>query len=197
MLLGSLILASEQVGPQANTLASRQSSATRQGVHENADSENPCVQFDKLNTLVRDRLIDREMARMRIKELLPRLKAYFYAKGGTDSPKNDWVFPVQGYNQKSIGGVRGNGYVARGYDYFDGNKHLGHPAHDIFIKDENQDGLDDNTHEPVNVLAMKSGVVVATANEWSAGSDDLPACVSATGMRWASAKCVNVALAPE
>lgn len=149
-----------------NTFASN-----RPKVQPNVESENPCLEFDRLNTQVRDGLIDREPARNRIKSLLPRLKAYFYARGGIDSPKDDWVFPVQGYNQSSIGGVEGSGYVSKGYDYFDGNKHLGHPAHDIFINDKNQDGLDDNTHKPVNVLAMKSGVVVATANEWLVGSE--------------------------
>lgn len=171
LLLPIVILACEQSEPQANTSASKQSSTMQPKVHENVDSDNPAIQFDQLNTLVRDGLIDRETARNRIKELLPRLKTYFYAKGGADSPKNDWVFPVQGYNQKSIGGVGGNGYVSKGYDYFDGNKHVGHPAHDIFITDKNQDTIDDNTHAPVNVLAMKSGVVVATANEWAVGSD--------------------------
>jgi peptidoglycan LD-endopeptidase LytH len=171
LLLPILNLACEHSEPQANTLSSNQSSAAHPKGPENVAGENPCVQFDRLNTFVRDGLIDRETARNGIKELLPRLKAYFYANGGTDSPENEWVFPVQGYNQKSIGGVNGNGYIPKGYDYFDGNKHVGHPAHDIFITDKNQDGLDDNTHKPVNVLAMKSGVVVATANEWAVGSD--------------------------
>lgn len=171
LLLPIVNLACVQSEPKANTLPGEQSSTTRPGVHERADGENPCTQFNLLNTLVRDGLIDKETARSRIKELIPRLKAYFYANGGTDSPENDWVFPVQGYHQKSIGGVSGSGYISKGYDYFDGNKHVGHPAHDIFITDKNQDGLDDNTRKTVNVLAMKSVVVVATVNEWEPGSD--------------------------
>ena len=170
LLLPIGILTCEHTQPQANTLTSKQSLTEHPEAHEYVDSENPCIQFDRLNTLVRDGLIDRETARKRIKELLPRLKTYFYAKGGADSPKNDWVFPVHGYNQESIGGVGGNGYASKGYDYFDGNKHVGHPAHDIFITDKNQDTIDDTTHAPVKVLGMKSGVVVATANEWAVGS---------------------------
>jgi len=164
-------LACGQHESKANAVEGKPAASTNPKAPGKTDGENPCLQFDRLNTLIRDGLIDRESARSQIKELLPKVKAYFYANGGVDSPENEWVFPVQGYNQKAIGGVGGNGYISKGYDYFDGNKHAGHPAHDIFITDKNQDGLDDKTHKPVNVLAMKSGVVVATANEWAVGSD--------------------------
>lgn len=164
-------LACEQSGHESNTSANKSSPSKQPKADASVNNENPCTQFDELNTLVRDGLIVRETAGTGIKELLPRLKAYFYANGGQDVPQDDWVFPVLGYNQRSIGGVGGNGYVPRGYDYFDGNRHGGHPAHDIFIVDKNQDELDDNTKSSVEVLAMKSGVVVATASEWSVRSD--------------------------
>src|SRR5215213_7551356 len=60
-------------------------------------TENPCLQFDKLNTLVRDGLIARETARLKIKELLPKIRDYFYANGGTDSAPDAWLFPIEGY----------------------------------------------------------------------------------------------------
>lgn len=170
LLLLIVNLACGQSEIQSNTAASKRSISSQPKADVNVDNENPCIQFDRLNTLVRDGLVARETARTRIIELLPRLKAYFYAKGGVDAPQDDWVFPVQGYNQRSIGGASGNGYIAKGYDYFDGNGHGGHPAHDIFIIDNNQDELDDNTQKPVDVLATKSGVVVATAREWAVGS---------------------------
>ena len=134
------------------------------------DDENPGGQFDKLNTLIRDGAIEREVARARIIELLPKLREYFRAQGGTTSAPDEWVFPLAGYNHKAIGGINGSGYVAKGYNYFDGNKHGGHPAHDIFISDKNQDEMDDATGRPVDVLAMRSGVVVAAAKDWSPGS---------------------------
>lgn len=171
LLLLVVNLACEQSGPESNTSAIRSSPSEQLKADASVDNGGPCIQFDELNTLVRDGLIARETARIRIKELLPRLKAYFYAGSGLDAPQDDWVFPVLGYNQRSIGGVGGNGYVPGGYDYFDGNRHGGHPAHDIFIVDKNQDDLDDNTKRTVEVLAMKSGVVVATAKEWSVRSD--------------------------
>jgi murein DD-endopeptidase MepM/ murein hydrolase activator NlpD len=171
LLLPILNLAFGPSEPNVNTLANEQLSATHPGVYEGVDDEDPSIEFDRLNTLVRDGLIDRKRARSRISELIPRLRAYFYAKGGIDTPESDCVFPVQGYNRESIGGVNGSGYISKGYDYFDGNQHAGHPAHDIFITDKNRDGLDDNTRARVNVLAMKSGVVVATAKEWAVGSE--------------------------
>ncbi len=171
LLLLVVNLACDQSGPESNTSAIKSSPSNQPRADASVDNESPCMQFDKLNTLVRDGLIARETARAGIKELLPRLKAYYYANGGLDAPRDDWVFPVLGYNQRSIGGVGGNGYVPGGYDYFDGNRHGGHPAHDIFILDKNQDELDDNTKRTVEVLAMKSGVVVAAAKEWSVQSD--------------------------
>ncbi len=78
---------------------------------------------------------------------------------------------MQGYTSASIGGVNGSGYQPNGYDYFDGNKHGGHPAQDIFIVDKNQDNLDDYTKEPVNILSVSNGVVIACESEWEITSD--------------------------
>jgi hypothetical protein len=82
-----------------------------------------------------------------------------------------WVFPLEGYNYRAAGGTNGNGYNDKGFNYTDGNKHGAHPAHDIFINDKNQDCIDDKTQQPVNVLAIASGIVVACTNEWDATSD--------------------------
>ncbi|HZS47733.1 MAG TPA: M23 family metallopeptidase, partial [Blastocatellia bacterium] len=103
--------------------------------------------------------------------LVPQLRDYFYAHGGTDNQSGKWTFPLDGYGPRSIGGTSGSGYIIKGYDYFDGNKHAGHPAHDIFINDKNQDTLDDCTKKPVNVLSVSNGVVVARETEWQPDSD--------------------------
>ena len=58
----------------------------------------------------------------------------------------------------------------KGYSFFDGNRHGGHPAHDIFISDRNQDCIDDRTGKPVYVLAMLDGIVLSTYKEWQIGS---------------------------
>jgi murein DD-endopeptidase MepM/ murein hydrolase activator NlpD len=57
-----------------------------------------------------------------------------------------------------------------GYDFFDGNQHRGHPGHDIFIRDKNQDGLDDRTGRPVEVLAAAPGIVVSLNLNWEPSS---------------------------
>lgn len=77
----------------------------------------------------------------------------------------DWVFPVKGYTPAAIGGVGGSGYNPSGFDFFDQNSG-GHPAHDIFIADRNQDCLDDATNEPVEILSMSGGIVVETRKNW-------------------------------
>ena len=132
---------------------------------------NPCIQFNELNTQIRDGLISQESAKDKIKELMPQLKEYFKQQGGIESTSEDWVFPLKGYGSSSIGGVNGSGYNARDYNYFDGNKHGGHPAHDIFIHDHNQDCLDDNTGEPVNVLSVCNGIVISCEPDWQTDSD--------------------------
>ena len=63
-------------------------------------------------------------------------------------------------------GGKDKGFVAQGYDFYAGNRHGGHPAYDIFIRDRNQDDLDDRTKKPVAVLSMTGGVVLSAESEW-------------------------------
>jgi len=134
-------------------------------------SSHTCVDFNSLNTKIRDGLISKQEALKQIQILLPQLKNYFYKNGGKEFVKTNWIFPVQGYSSKSIGGIDGNGYIASGYDYFDGNKHRGHPAHDIFTVDRNQDCIDDITKKSINVLSMTGGIVIATETVWDTTSN--------------------------
>ncbi|GAA4324217.1 hypothetical protein GCM10023149_25650 [Mucilaginibacter gynuensis] len=127
------------------------------------DATTICKQIDQLNTDVLNNIISKKAAATQFAPLILKLKA-----APTVAVKHtSWVFPLQGYGASAIGGYKGNGYSAKGYSYFDGNKHSAHPAHDIFIKDKNQDGIDDNTHQPVNVLAVDDGIVIACSNVWS------------------------------
>jgi murein DD-endopeptidase MepM/ murein hydrolase activator NlpD len=76
-------------------------------------------------------------------------------------------FPLKGYGVPSIGGKHGEGYRPGGYEFLGGNRHQGHPAQDMFIRDRNQDGLDDRTGRPAEVLAWADGVVLSTFAEWA------------------------------
>ncbi|MBC7446900.1 MAG: M23 family metallopeptidase [Hymenobacteraceae bacterium] len=129
-----------------------------------------CVAFNQLNDRIRDQTIDRVQAQQQLAALLPQLDTYYTACGGSAVALGADVFPIDGYNAAAIGGVKGSGYQSANYDYFAGNRHRGHPAHDIFIQDRNQNGCDDRTRQPVAVRALTGGVVVAMSTNWRTGS---------------------------
>lgn len=131
---------------------------------------NPCYDFDYLQTRIREGKIEKSEAKEEFKKLIPEIKTYFYDAGGVDAPRESWVFPVEGYNASSIGG-NGNGYTTGGFDYFDGNKSKAHPAHDIFIKDDDFDDVDDKTGTLVHLRSMSSGVVISVVNDWQPDSE--------------------------
>jgi murein DD-endopeptidase MepM/ murein hydrolase activator NlpD len=128
-------------------------------------ASDPCAAFDALYARIRDQRIDRASALGRVLELLPQIRDQFYARGGKDSAESR--FPLEGYGPESIGGKDGSGYQPNGYDWFDGRNSKGHPGHDIFIHDRNQDELDDRTGRPVDVLSVAPGIVVAFSPEWN------------------------------
>lgn len=127
---------------------------------------NPCVEFDALYARIRDQQIDRGAALERVRELLPQIREYYYAHGGSDSPPGAWRFPLDGYGADAIGGKNGSGYQPDGYDWLDGYRSHGHPGHDLFIHDRDENALDDRTGRPVAVLSVAAGVVVAYAPDW-------------------------------
>jgi hypothetical protein len=128
------------------------------------------TQFDSVNTLVRDNKIDKAQALKKLQDILPELQTAYNRLKPDETKTEKWVFPVEGYSSKDIGGTRGEGYVPNGYDYFDGNKHSGHPAQDIFIKDKNQDCKDDITGQFVNVRSVSNGIAVALEKYWDNAS---------------------------
>jgi len=128
------------------------------------------VEFDSINTLVRDEKIDKAKALSELQRILHELKT-IYNHQKLDTTKHEkWIFPVAGYSSKNIGGTHGNGYNSNGYDYFKGDKHGGHPAQDIFIYDKNQDSKDDKTGKYVNVRSVGNGIIVALEQKWDSTS---------------------------
>jgi len=85
---------------------------------------------------------------------------------------DEWIFPVRGYGPNAIGGRNGSGYIVGGFDFFDGSTG-GHPAHDIFIDDRDQDSRDDNTGEFVEILSMTGGIVIETRKNWTTDMMDI------------------------
>lgn len=132
----------------------------------------PCIAADHdawniLEKQTRDGRIDKAEAKTRIIVLHKKLRND-YSRMVKDETL---YFPVLGYGPKAIGGVRGSGFRPKHYDFYDGNRHGGHPAHDLFVKDENQDSLDDDTGKPIPVVAYASGVVLAVNTEWDYPSE--------------------------
>jgi murein DD-endopeptidase MepM/ murein hydrolase activator NlpD len=130
---------------------------------------DPAFEWHLLYHKIRDRLISKDEARAKLKELETMLKD-FCLKNSDDKKDDHLVFPLAGYTPNAIGGKGGSGYQTQGYDFFDGNDHRGHPGHDIFIRDRNQDGLDDVTGKPVEVISASSGIVVSVNLNWEPSS---------------------------
>jgi murein DD-endopeptidase MepM/ murein hydrolase activator NlpD len=126
---------------------------------------DPATEWDSLYPMIRDGLIPKEEAQRRLRKLETALKERVTKK---PLPRQDdrLCFPLDGYDFHSIGGKNGSGYQVGGYDFFDGSQHKGHPGHDIFVRDKNQDGLDDATGRPVRVTAVSPGVVVSVHENW-------------------------------
>ncbi|MFH1028331.1 MAG: hypothetical protein V1791_10045, partial [Pseudomonadota bacterium] len=160
-LSSALCTAAKSAGPDLSELTAT-ADAT---VHDKA-SIPPCTAYNELNSSIRDGRIGRSAARAGLMRILAAVREEYYLRGGRDHDENEWVFPVAGYDLHAIDGGRTHGFVAGGYDFFSGNRHGGHPALDIFIRDHNRDNLDDRTGKPVRVLSMTGGIVVALEKEW-------------------------------
>ena len=130
---------------------------------------DPAYEWDLLYPKIRDRLISKEEAQKKLKILEASLKV-LYSRTANLEQDDRLCFPLKGYGPSAIGGKEGSGYQTLGYDFFDGNQHKGHPGHDIFIRDKNQDCLDDSTGKPVAVVAASPGIVVSVNYNWESSS---------------------------
>jgi murein DD-endopeptidase MepM/ murein hydrolase activator NlpD len=137
--------------------------------------DDPVADFERYNRLIRDGGIAPERAQPLLEPIVTRLKEHAQRYSFRRTP---WIFPVEGYDIQAVG-ESGRGYrpnirygvsVIKGYSFFDGNRHGGHPAHDIFIRDRNQDSVDDRTGKPVHLRAMLDGIVVTVNTGWTTGS---------------------------
>ncbi|MBV6480091.1 MAG: hypothetical protein HGGPFJEG_02925 [Ignavibacteria bacterium] len=128
-----------------------------------------CNQWNMLDEKIKTGTIEKE-------EALDLLKKYeveiLKAVKDTKFPmvsRNDWEFPLKKFTKITYRDG-GNDYKLKDYDYFQGSNSKGHPAHDIFILDDNKDLLDDSTLKPVDVVSMSSGYIVAIDTSWRPGS---------------------------
>jgi murein DD-endopeptidase MepM/ murein hydrolase activator NlpD len=130
----------------------------------------PCEAFDRFDKQVRDGRLEQGTAQRQFSALLADIDALLVRTGPAVPGPESWVFPLRGYTLPESGADAAKGYIATGYDYFDGNRHSGHPSCDLFIRDRNRDELDDATGKPAEVVSMTGGVVVAAEAAWEKGS---------------------------
>lgn len=122
-----------------------------------------CEAWNRIYHQVQYGTVDRKLAGRALRELTRQIHDL------AEIPKDSvFYFPVEGYGLADVG-RDGKGFIPRRYNFLHGNAHRGHPAHDIFIKDRNSDGLDDDTGKPVRVLAMDGGIVLSLKTDWSHG----------------------------
>ena len=132
----------------------------------------PAKNWKRIMSQVRESKLKRNQAVDSLRNYFDELYNYVKKRNQKVYRESEWVFPVRGYDNSAIGGVNGSGYVPADFDFFESNSG-GHPAHDIFIKDANQDMLDDNTGKPVEILSMSGGIVIETRTNWTPDMMDI------------------------
>lgn len=125
---------------------------------------NPWQEWNTLSAEIRNEAITPAQARSRAKKLLPQMRA-----ASREIVSTQHVFPVAGYGPEC--GENGRNYHLGRFDFYNNRSRKGlHPAHDLFITDQNQDSRDDTTGAPVTILAFSSGVVAAINSGWQPGT---------------------------
>ena len=131
--------------------------------------ESVCDKWDRLDKQIVNLEIDNEDAVDLMKKYEEEVVKYFIENNGRYVQRTEWVYPLKNFTSVTHRD-NGNDYRLSTYDYFQGSNTKGHPAHDIFILDDNKDLLDDSTEKPVDIVSMSSGVIVAVDTTWEPGS---------------------------
>jgi hypothetical protein len=131
-------------------------------------SQSIFERWHKTDLLIRDRKIEDDAARDSIKLYVKLGLKEFKSYNIEGTKKDDWVFPMKGYTKISYRND-GKDYKDEKFDYFQGGESKGHPAHDIFILDNNSDGIEDSTGKKVYAVTTVTGIVISTYDSWQAG----------------------------
>lgn len=126
------------------------------------------LRWDKTDQLIRDRKIDKDNAMDSIALYVPLAITEFRSKGIPGTTRHDWVFPMSGWTTVTYR-AGGKDYKDETFDYFQGGEFKGHPAHDIFILDNDSNGVEDSTGEKVFAAAMVTGIVLSEYSSWFKG----------------------------
>lgn len=150
-------------------IAWKSSSLLHKPVPEADPLTQSCQKFARLYQSIGDTTITPDSAATAFKALFLELK-HLTSSFHPDCRKDlegGFIFPVRGYFPASSIGGRGRGYRPDGFDFFDSRIRKSHPAHDLFIRDKDNDGIDDVMCEPVDVLAFTGGLVLGTRQDWT------------------------------
>ena len=120
--------------------------------------------FQSLNRQILMQTIGHESAKKKFKKIISAVKEGCKSHVFIQEPEP--VFPLTGYDTNSISKTALIDYRDKGYDFFTGNAHLGHPGIDLNIIDSDRDGLDDNLKKTVKVVSMTEGIVVDIEEKW-------------------------------
>jgi peptidoglycan LD-endopeptidase LytH len=136
---------------------------------------DPIAEWGRFINSVRDQTIPKEEAIKQFPILYPAIK--IFCRAYPFRSVTAWVFPLNGYGIKDIGAggfrpeIRYGSSPVKGYDFYDGDRHGGHPALDIFIHDRNRDALDDISRKQVAVLAPVDLLILNVYRDWKPGSE--------------------------
>jgi peptidoglycan LD-endopeptidase LytH len=136
---------------------------------------DPLAEWDLFEKSVRDQTISKRDAQKQFPDLYKALKEF--CSKHPFKQHSTWQFPLQGYSIKDVGkggfrpDIRYGSSPIKGYNFYDGNRHGGHPAYDIFIRDRNQVALDDRTHKPVMVVAPVDLLILSIERNWEPNSE--------------------------
>lgn len=136
---------------------------------------SPISEWQKFELEVRDGTTSKKDALERFPSIVRNLRE-LCADRVVNRKEEKWVFPLSGYDRNSVGqggfkpDIRYGSSPIKGYDFFDGNRHGGHPAYDIFIVDKDQDSRDDRTKNAVEVLAPVDLLILSFHSAWSSDS---------------------------
>lgn len=121
-----------------------------------------------IDTLIRDKKIDKDDAIDSIIKFVPLAKKYFKSSGFNTTKRTDWAFPLLEFSEISYR-KNGNDYIDDKFDFFQGGEYKGHPAHDIFILDNDSNMIEDFTGNYVDAAAMVNGIIISVHKSWKKG----------------------------
>ena len=127
------------------------------------------LRWNNLDNLIRDNGIKKTAAIDSLKLFIKLAVKYCLSINLKFTKHDDWVFPMSGFTSCSYRD-KGKDYKDTRFDFFQGAEFSDHPAHDIFILDNDSNSIEDSTGKHVNAVSMTSGVIISIYKTWETGN---------------------------